>query len=818
MSSQKLDELGVRIERLTSNPADIRAPLVRLMRPILARLGYGPKVSSEKAQALLAELRRRDEPSPTPGAVPAERLMLDAVAELEDSLTSVERATVVGKRTLVAYAAWLRRLYEVLVRASRAIEDRDDDAAALAGHASFAILPPLAVQGRDAAAKGQDKDIHAQSARLVDLELAAVDHILAAAMTEVEVLGRRRRLLEAARQMLLESSAAVPLDAAGVEARRRHIAGEITRIDRLQAAGVSPDVTLAHQLREAMTRGERDRLHAALVAMNSVARGAGDERAYALSRRAIAEMWHGDDPRTPLARQRSMERSAKQALGDDFTETVKSAYDAARKRYETLRQNGDDSYTVNSALTYFDASSSSATLSATLAVDGAFEVGGALLPIRIEEIERRYRAVRWPTQEMWLMPATEPVDIPDAIIDDPRTIVLDLAAGRLLARRFVKEELLRHPKTILRGEVRVYVLDGSGSMMGPRSRMRDAIVCAELLTLKRRLLEGAKLARVVFFYRYFDTEVHPTVRVDTPAAVELAFGDVLGNLREGGTDIEKALLASFEQVRSAKASDPDLAQAQIVLVTDGEAAVDEPTLDRARSGVGDLTVGLSVIALGQENPALRALVANQRAKGERAFYHFIPDDSLEAVVRGEVDSGLPLHLPEVHGSTKPQALSADLGNLVEEMSGLGRARELEALEGLDAQAEGMREAGVEESALTEGERARARALYRDRRSLEMQFLRWFPAPGAKAAPSDVAADIPADDVEAALVALATVSEVVAVTLGSDLARRADAIDVLERLLPDAALTPARYFAVVGHPTAKTLMALRMVHAAVTPAT
>ena len=479
-------------------------------------------------------------------------------------------------------------------------------------------------------------------------------------MTEVEVLGRRRRLLEAARQMLLESSAAVPLDAAGVEARRQHIAGEITRIDRLQAAGVSPEVSLAHQIREAMTRGERDRLHAALVAMNGVARGAGDERAYALSRRAILQMWQGNDPRTADARQRSIEQSAKQALGEGFTATVKRTYELARKRYETLRKDGDDSSTVDSALGYFDDASAAATLSATLAVDGAFEVGGALLPVRIEEIERRYRAVRWPTRELLLLPATEPADIPDAVIDDPRTIVLDLAAGRLLARRFVKEELIRHPKTILRGEVRVYVLDGSGSMVGPRSRMRDAIVSAELLTLKRRLLEGAKLARVVLFYRYFDTEVHPTVRVDTPAAVELALGDVLGNLRDGGTDIDKALLASFEQVRAAKVSDPELAQAQIVLVTDGEAAVDEAKIDHARRGVGDLTVGLSVIALGQENPALRALVAKQRAKGERAFYHFIPDETLEAVSRGEVDSGLPVHLPEVQGSSKPQALSADL--------------------------------------------------------------------------------------------------------------------------------------------------------------
>src|SRR5262249_43177950 len=75
-------------------------------------------------------------------------------------------------------------------------------------------------------------DLH--GGRLIEVELAAIDHLLDAANEEGELLGRRRRLLEAARQMLLESSAAVPLDPQGLEARRRYLAREIARLDRLE--------------------------------------------------------------------------------------------------------------------------------------------------------------------------------------------------------------------------------------------------------------------------------------------------------------------------------------------------------------------------------------------------------------------------------------------------------------------------------------------------------------------------------------------------------------------------------------------------------
>jgi len=395
--------------------------------------------------------------------------------------------------------------------------------------------------------------------------------------------------------------------------------------------------------------------------------------------------------------------------------------------------------------------------------------------------------------DLALLPATID-DMQDAVIEDTRTLVLDLAAGRLLARRYIAHEMRDKPKTVLRGEVRAYVLDGSGSMIGPRARMRDAIVASELLTLQKRLKEHAKLARVVLFYRYFTDQVEPSHRVDTLESVDVALGDVLGTVRTGGTDIEGALVQTISDIAMAKQNEGELSRAQIVIVTDGLAAVSEARVSAARETIGELPIALSVVALGEQNDALRTIVKKQRAKGEHAFYHFISDEALTRIVAGDVDPAGAIHPPPVaDNDTTPEALASQIGELVDEIAARGRKREVEALENLDDSARARQEMGIAESDLSESERARARALYHDRAALERQFDRWFPdLPTSSPTMDDVS-----DDVEAATVLLATVAEMLGVVGGTELARMADAIDLLERLLPDARLTPARYHAVIA---------------------
>ena len=50
----------------------------------------------------------------------------------------------------------------------------------------------------------------------------------------------------------------------------------VSRLDRLQAAGVAPDIDLGYQIREAAERGETARLYAALAGLEESAFAAGD--------------------------------------------------------------------------------------------------------------------------------------------------------------------------------------------------------------------------------------------------------------------------------------------------------------------------------------------------------------------------------------------------------------------------------------------------------------------------------------------------------------------------------------------------------------
>ena len=68
-----------------------------------------------------------------------------------------------------------------------------------------------------------------------------------------------------------------------------------------------------------------------------------------------------------------------------------------------------------------------------------------------------------------------------------------------------------------------------------------------------------------------------------------------------------------------------------------------------------------------------------------------------------------------------------------------------------------------------------------------------------------------DDFDSTLVVLASITEVVEAVGSTRLGRQADAVDLLERLLPNARLTPARYAEVLRmyeHELAPALTQLR----------
>ncbi|MBX7195990.1 MAG: VWA domain-containing protein [Sandaracinaceae bacterium] len=800
---ERLAELERRIEQVVLDPSSVRAPFTRLVRPILKGIGWRGKTDTRALERLLAfigAVRDGDDAWP-------DKIIEYAVDELEDNLVAVERACVVNGRVGTARGAWLRRMFELVVHAIQALDKGDRTLRRMvAATDPTRILPPLAVREAkpDEAHPEAEGEPRLDHARLVELQLSAVDHLLDLARDERAFLARRRRLLEAARQVLLESSAAMPLDEGGVEARRSAIAREIVRIDRLEAEGLSPTVGLLHQARSALDRGERRKLWASLTALDGSASDAFDELVVRRTERALVALGGGPLALQDEIHEREIEASGRDTFGERVVERVREGYRRGRRDLDLDLTEIPAQYHAK-AREYLASGAETATLSAALSVDGAFEVGGVLSPLRVLELELRPRVVAFPTPDLQLVPARSVEDVATAVISDPRTILLELATGRLLTRKYVEQERVERVRTRMVSEVRVYLLDGSTSMIGDRARTRDALLIAELSTLLQRFENARRGTRVTLFYRYFDLEPGPIVRVADPKGALDAIQDVVGLIRIGGTNIQAALLSSLAQIAEARAQDPDLARAQIVLVTDGAAPVNEADIAKAREALGDLAVGISVIALGEENEALRAMVARQRAAGERAFYHFVPDDALHDMARGRIDRGLSLR---VSGPELGARLQEELRGLLDELADLERARDLESIERTEAELRASSDMLV----TLDGEGARREAMVRDVRAIERRYARWFPP----ASREELEEPDDRSDADAVFAVLTAVAEIVSVVGGAPLARRAEAIEVLERLLPDAGISPARYRRVLDEFPRTVAPALDAIHAVVSP--
>jgi hypothetical protein len=248
--------------------------------------------------------------------------------------------------------------------------------------------------------------------------------------------------------------------------------------------------------------------------------------------------------------------------------------------------------------------------------------------------------------------------------------------------------------------------------------------------------------------------------------------------------------------------------------------VRDEVVSAAREQIGQMPIAVSVIALGQENQALRRLVARQRSQGERAFYHFVDDESLSQLCSGELGSLRALHLPDVNADddASSDVLDDELADVLDELAELDNQRHRWLLAGQrgDELERAYAELGLELDQASEGQRALREAAERDRRAVAKRYRRWFPIPDAKPDAPPLS-DEQHSDVDAGVVLLSTIAEVTGELAGNEVSRQADAIDLLERLLPDSRMSPARYEAVVALGAEELNRALEAVHAATRPA-
>lgn len=780
-AAERLEGLIRRIRRLAHEPEAVGGKLRFLTRPFLRLFRREPKLGVERVAALVDLLR-----APASQGLDSrlDEVLNQALDELDDDIDGLEHACIVDGTPPAAHLLWVWRLYGVVARATRAIESGDTGVRRVAGAIDPRILAPPLVAGAE---RVRDAE---QGERVAPVAL--VDALLDAARSESDHLGRKRRLIEVARRNLLEASAAFDLDPSAVAHRQEWMAREIQAIDAFQASGVAPDVGLLHQARRAVSRGDRETAAAALRALDGVASARGDLELGRITGQALTSMGARRSDRDPTARRSQMASLARRALGADVERAIASGYASARDDLvERIgRAKGLVRENLESSRDHVEAEAALEQLLTTFGVDGAVDVGGATTPMRVLEETRTLRAVRYPTDQMVLLPARSPAEVVDAVILDPRAILVHLAAGKLLSRRWVAEEVRRRERVKLATEVRVYLLDGSTSMMGPRARMRDAVLLAELVTLRARLLDAERFYDPVLYYRYFTKKPWDTRRVATPAGCLAAVSEVVSQVKIGETDIERALLASFRQIRESQHEDPRLGRASVVLITDGEADLDLDVVWAARQAVGDLPVRINIVALGEENAALQSLAARQRARGEEVFYQFLSDDFLESVLAGYPDRQSYEWLPPA----APEELDDELGSLLDELHGLDRARDVESLAMLGTYQTTLEDMGVALDELNDGDRARIEAQHRDRRALMHRFERWFPAPVRfTVPPEDLPRGTAADrDVGQVRAALAAVAETVDVVGSRGLRRQADAVELVERILIESGMSPLGY--------------------------
>jgi len=328
--------------------------------------------------------------------------------------------------------------------------------------------------------------------------------------------------------------------------------------------------------------------------------------------------------------------------------------------------------------------------------------------------------------------------------------------------------------------------------------MRDALLVSELGALVGRLTAREAYVHSVLYFRYFDHAASPTRRIATVEDAVAAVREALSPRRGGRTNIEGALIDSFAQVEAARERDPALTHAQIVLVTDGEAEVHGESVLRARAAITEIPVGVSVIALGDENPDLRALADQQRRAGESVFYHHISDAELCRWEAGDVDLGVPLHLDaHVLDPAWLDALQDELD--ATEATSRRETPSTDQLESASALLTALDEVGLSAADhLADGERASCEALQKDRAALERRFARWFPPLEKHVVTLLPAATHPDHTALVSLVNLLSVVVEVMDLLGSrGLAAMVDAIDLTGRLLLDAGISPTRYAALLA---------------------
>ncbi|MFT3837685.1 MAG: vWA domain-containing protein [Myxococcaceae bacterium] len=461
------------------------------------------------------------------------------------------------------------------------------------------------------------------------------------AADNVSDVAQKRRDVDAAYELLLRAGAEAKADADRVRKARVELAAAR---ERIRAAPVVRSLQdLVRHLRHTARR-DPGTAYRSLKALYERSIEAGDGELAKVARQALDPFLPAKDKTREL-----VERAqARHLLGarDDF----KQAADVDEVKEDKPGGRAgprDEARDVLMQLAYDLDEEKLEVLELASGCARLFDVEDALsehiVEAELSAVRPVQRRVGYPTQTMTYEFTSNLDELSNFVISNPHSMIYDLASNRQVVRAFIEEEPPPRPKRIKRTAVRVYVLDASGSMHGSRARFRDAILIAELNAIRVKAREGLDFDPL--YFSFFNDSPTELARVDSAAEatrqIEKLFRE---SPAAGQTDITLALMSAFDSIKTAAGSDPYLARATVVLVTDGEDAVDLDLIRKTKRPFEGMDIALSFISLGEENPDLKSLVLSQRAEGSRAFYHHLDDHEIGAA-RTEFDTAWRTLLP-----------------------------------------------------------------------------------------------------------------------------------------------------------------------------
>jgi hypothetical protein len=578
--------------------------------------------------------------------------------------------------------------------------------------------------------------------------MAVAEFLAQRARGNVEDLVQKRRDLDMAHELLLRIGMEHDRDR-GV-ALRNEVAQARERVRELPATRSLGE--LVQEVRRTASR-EPGRAWHLLRGLYERALEANDFRLAAAARAALEPMMPSREPMRAL-----LEFSERDELTRWFGETPTAIHGPGGLKEAPKASNADD---LLADLAFALKPEQLTTFELAAGCARYFDVEDALTEEVVEVNTRKVRSmprrVPYPTQNMTFERTGSLHDVHDFVLSDPRMLLYDLAAHRQTVRAYLEDEPPPRPKRMRRTSVRVYVCDASGSMHGTRARFRDAIIIAELNNLRVKARQGQPFDPL--YFSFFNDTPTELARVDTAREatrqIEKLFRD---SPAEGQTDITLALMSAFDSIRAARGRDPYLARATVVLVTDGEDRVDLELIRRTRAPMDALDIALSFISLGEENPDLKSLVLEQRARGGRAFYHHLSDQELQWA-RTEFDTPWRTLLPH------DVPVTADVLDAL--------APHLSALEAL----------------------ASGRTVSSAPVTSEASFDALFPEP-KRLSRQKLTGEVPGPEVGARVVDILD-ALVEAASLAPADRRATESLSLLHHLLGVYQLTPARYLAVLA---------------------